>query len=123
MKRHIVFLLAAVVLGFAGLNGRILWADGLFTFERSTGSAAKVDIYAGRRAEKPVSRYLYGKFAEHIGRDIYGGMWAQVLDNPGFEGWKYFLGLGKNIERRYQTGKDIERRYRSYSELLGMPEN
>ncbi len=113
MKLYMMTVYIVAVLGFTGLQGNILWAVDLFTFERSTGDNAKVDIYAGKRAEKPVSRYLYGKFAEHLGRNIYGGMWAQVLDNPGFEGWEYFLG----------PVKEIERRYRSYSELLGIPEN
>ncbi len=102
MKKYSTILFAVLIFGLSGLNAGMLRAEGLFTFERSTGSNAKVDIYAGKRAEKPVSRYLYGKFAEHLGRNIYGGMWAQILNNPGFEGWKYFLGWDrKNIEYRY----------------------
>ena len=102
MKRYSPMLFALVLFGLSCFNIYVLRAEGLFTFERSTGSTAKVDIYAGKRAEKPVSRYLYGKFAEHLGRNIYGGMWAQILNNPGFEGWKYFLGSDrKNIEYRY----------------------
>jgi len=83
----------------------------LFTFEGSD-TGAEVHLYADEKAEKPISRYLYGKFTEHLGRNIYGGMWAQVLQNPGFEGW-HFWGSDK---------ANIERRLRHYAERMDMPD-
>jgi alpha-N-arabinofuranosidase len=28
------------------------------------------------RTTAPISKYVYGQFAEHLGRSIYGGLWA-----------------------------------------------
>jgi hypothetical protein len=85
--------------------------DMLFTFERSD-DGAEVHLYANERAEEPISRYLYGKFTEHLGRNIYGGMWAQILHNPGFEAWHFW---GRDFE-------DIQRRMRHHAERLGVPD-
>jgi len=52
--------------------------------------AAEIDIFASRRAAAPVSRRLYGKFCEHLGANIYNGMWAQIVRNPGFEPWRFY---------------------------------
>jgi len=98
--------LIAAISGLAGQQGQEL-----FAFERSD-NGAEIHLYANEKAEKPVSRYLYGKFAEHLGRNIYGGMWAQILNNPGFEGWHFW---GDNREA-------IQRRARHYAERLGVPD-
>jgi alpha-L-arabinofuranosidase len=37
----------------------------------------------------PVNPYLYGKFCEHLGANIYGGMEAQILHNPTFGKWRF----------------------------------
>jgi len=52
--------------------------------------SATIEVTASQRAAQPVSRLLYGKFAEHLGSNIYNGMWAQVLRNSGFEPWRLF---------------------------------
>ena len=33
---------------------------------------------------QPVSRYVYGQFIEHLGRCIYGGIWAEMLEDRKF---------------------------------------
>ncbi len=33
---------------------------------------------------KPISRRLFGKFTEHLGRNVYQGAWAQAVPNPEF---------------------------------------
>jgi alpha-N-arabinofuranosidase len=101
MSLHVI---SSVMMIISGLHG-------FFTFERSD-SEAEVHLYAGEKAEKPVSRYLYGKFTEHLGRNIYGGMWAQILHNPGFEGW-HFWG---------SDSADIGRRMRHFAERMGVPD-
>jgi len=73
-------------------------AHRLFTVEKSN-SGAKIQIYTSDKAEKPVSRLLYGKFTEHLGQNVYGGLWAQVFINPSFEGW-HFWGQESDYERR-----------------------
>ena len=43
----------------------------------------KVHIDA-RNPAQPVSKYIYGQFIEHLGRCIYGGIWAEMLEDRKF---------------------------------------
>ena len=36
------------------------------------------------RTREPISPYVYGQFIEHLGRCIYGGMWAEMLEDRKF---------------------------------------
>ncbi|MCP5111208.1 MAG: hypothetical protein GY953_10265 [bacterium] len=38
----------------------------------------------GSVRSKPISRNLFGKFTEHLGRNVYQGAWAQMVVNPEF---------------------------------------
>ncbi|MBN2180558.1 MAG: hypothetical protein JW715_01495, partial [Sedimentisphaerales bacterium] len=42
-----------------------------------------VTIDAGTTKE-PISPYIYGQFIEHLGRCIYGGIWAEMLEDRKF---------------------------------------
>ncbi|MBN2311639.1 MAG: alpha-N-arabinofuranosidase [Candidatus Hydrogenedentes bacterium] len=42
-----------------------------------------VTIRADRRGA-PLSKYVYGQFIEHMGRCIYGGIWAEMLEDRKF---------------------------------------
>ncbi len=33
---------------------------------------------------EPISKYIYGQFIEHLGRCIYGGLWAEMLEDRKF---------------------------------------
>ncbi len=46
-------------------------------------NAAPVVIDATQTGE-PVSPYVYGQFIEHLGRCIYGGLWAEMLEDRKF---------------------------------------
>ena len=37
------------------------------------------------KVQHPIPRTIYGTFLEPIGHSTYGGLWAQILDNPSFE--------------------------------------
>jgi len=37
-----------------------------------------------RKTGEPVSKYIYGQFIEHLGRCIYGGIWAEMLEDRKF---------------------------------------
>ncbi len=37
-----------------------------------------------RKTGEPISKYIYGQFIEHLGRCIYGGIWAEMLDDRKF---------------------------------------
>ncbi len=41
------------------------------------------------RTREPMSKYIYGQFIEHLGRCIYGGIWAEMLEDR-----KFFYGVG-----------------------------
>jgi alpha-L-arabinofuranosidase len=77
-------------LAFAACAGIAGAATPLVEFIEAPENAVKIDVHAAIASPRPVSRLLFGKFTEHLGRNIYGGMWAQVLTNPGFEDWRYF---------------------------------
>ena len=42
-----------------------------------------VTIDAGKTGE-PISEFVYGQFIEHLGRCIYGGIWAEMLEDRKF---------------------------------------
>jgi len=42
------------------------------------------------RAGQPMSKYIYGQFIEHLGRCIYQGIWAEMLEDR-----KFFLPVGE----------------------------
>jgi len=44
---------------------------------------ATISIDAADKTE-PISPYIYGQFIEHLGRCIYGGIWAEMLEDRKF---------------------------------------
>ena len=57
---------------------------------------AEVTVNTNKTSE-PISKYIYGQFIEHLGRCIYGGIWAEMLEDRKF----YFPVPAKgNIFRR-----------------------
>jgi alpha-L-arabinofuranosidase len=51
---------------------------------------AAISIDAAQVGE-PISKYVYGQFIEHLGRCIYGGIWAEMLEDR-----KFFYPVGKS---------------------------
>ncbi|MBP7053615.1 MAG: alpha-N-arabinofuranosidase [Phycisphaerae bacterium] len=47
-------------------------------------SPAPVVTLHGDRLGKPISPFIYGQFIEHLGRCIYGGIWAEMLEDRKF---------------------------------------
>ncbi|HUU18861.1 MAG TPA: beta-L-arabinofuranosidase domain-containing protein [Sedimentisphaerales bacterium] len=67
-----------------GLATGKAWFDDLGLELLSTkmiNPAVKID--ANKTAE-PISKYIYGQFIEHLGRCIYGGIWAEMLEDRKF---------------------------------------
>lgn len=46
--------------------------------------SASVAIQADQFSGGSISRALFGKFTEHLGRNVYGGAWAETVENPWF---------------------------------------
>jgi alpha-N-arabinofuranosidase len=49
----------------------------------AAGVEATVTVDAAAAGE-PISPYVYGQFIEHLGRCIYGGLWAEMLEDRKF---------------------------------------
>jgi alpha-N-arabinofuranosidase len=49
----------------------------------SKPAVAELSIDASK-AREPISPYIYGQFIEHLGRCIYGGIWAEMLEDRKF---------------------------------------
>jgi len=54
---------------------------GVLTPGQTHGATATIDL---NKKGEPVSKYIYGQFIEHLGRCIYGGLWAEMLEDRKF---------------------------------------
>ncbi|MGD8786647.1 MAG: alpha-L-arabinofuranosidase C-terminal domain-containing protein [Phycisphaerales bacterium] len=52
-------------------------------FQPALATGQNVTIDAEKKGE-PISPYIYGQFIEHLGRCIYGGIWAEMLEDRKF---------------------------------------
>src|SRR6266571_7731457 len=57
----------------------------LSTYTRTRGPEARIEVNAGERAAFRVPRTIYGTFLEDIGHSVFGGVSAELLDNPSLE--------------------------------------
>ncbi|MCC6861163.1 MAG: hypothetical protein IT158_21525 [Bryobacterales bacterium] len=74
---------------------------------------AAIEVDAARPASYKIPRTIYGTFLEPIGNSIYGGLWAQVLENPSFE---ENLWSAESIRRRLEREPALGR-----ASQLGLP--
>ncbi len=74
-----------------GLATGKAWYDdvSLELLSRSPPLPLSIVVDAGKTGE-PISKYVYGQFIEHLGRCIYGGIWAEMLQDR-----KFFDAVGK----------------------------
>src|SRR3954451_12598423 len=49
----------------------------------AAGAEVVLSLDAAKTAA-PISKYVYGQFAEHLGRSIYGGLWAEMIEDRKF---------------------------------------
>jgi alpha-L-arabinofuranosidase len=57
----------------------------MVTAAPAASAGAVIEINAAPPGSHRILRSIFGTFLEPIGRSIYGGLWAQLLDNPSFE--------------------------------------
>ena len=69
-------MVCGLVLGVAG-------RPGLFR-SRGRDSGGDACPSTSRRRGRAISKYVYGQFIEHLGRCIYGGLWAEMLEDRKF---------------------------------------
>lgn len=62
-----------------------LWALALMTGLCACGNGVSANVVIDAAdTREPVSPYVYGQFIEHLGRCIYGGIWAEMLEDRKF---------------------------------------
>jgi alpha-N-arabinofuranosidase len=77
MSRHSVVLASLAVIAMSVcVFGAVQRND-----ERVQRSSVTID--ASRRGTE-ISKYIYGQFIEHLGRCVYGGIWAEMLEDHKF---------------------------------------
>jgi alpha-N-arabinofuranosidase len=71
-------------LGFGGAATGTAWFDDLkLELVEAKKLSPKISIHTAETGE-PISKYIYGQFIEHLGRCIYGGIWAEMLEDRKF---------------------------------------
>lgn len=57
------------------------WFDDLQLIPLPTDRHVQIEA---TKTRTPISKYIYGQFIEHLGRCIYGGIWAEMLEDRKF---------------------------------------
>lgn len=121
-------------------------AQNVSTYVRSNGPGATIQVLASHHASYRIPRTIYGTFLENIGKSIYGGVSAQLLDNPSLETYPAslstlsrrfsepqfqhssyiglplpWLPLWKNENRRYEPRWGHAANSQRYLYLMGLP--
>src|SRR3954447_14891299 len=68
--KWVLRLAAAMLVMASTIPAPVAAQDKLFVDASTTGA--------------PISKYVYGQFVEHLGRSIYGGLWAEMLEDRKF---------------------------------------
>lgn len=93
-------VLSCQVNGNGMASGRV-WFDDLSLELISTeklNTSVKIDI---AQTKEPMSEYIYGQFIEHLGKCIYGGIWAEMIEDR-----KFWYALGERDSPWRVTGKN-----------------
>ncbi|MHC4944521.1 MAG: alpha-L-arabinofuranosidase C-terminal domain-containing protein, partial [Planctomycetota bacterium] len=67
-----------------GLSTGKAWFDDLRLEIMSTKKLKPEVTLLAANTGPPISKYIYGQFIEHLGRCIYGGIWAEMLEDRKF---------------------------------------
>lgn len=73
---------------------------------QSVPSVISVRVNADKPAIYKIPRTIFGTFLEPIGNSIYGGLWAEILENPSFEDG---LWSATNLAEMFQTRPELLR--------------
>jgi len=83
MKTRMRLLGVAPVAFFLFTGG--LAAQSLSSYVRTDKPEAVIEIRAGQQSSFRIPRTVYGIYTENVGNEIYGGVAAQLLENPSLE--------------------------------------
>jgi alpha-N-arabinofuranosidase len=84
LTRRFTTVLAGWLL-LAGASAASLFPQSLSRYVNSTEADAVITVLPAERATYRIPRTIYGTFLEHIGESVFGGVSAQLLDNPSLE--------------------------------------
>ena len=73
----------------------------------STFKSTSATIFTDRPFGPEISRRLFGKFTGHLGRNVYGGAWAETIENP----WFASLGQWPNPDVVRKRLQDLTQAY------------
>ena len=88
------------LLGGWGKSRGTAWYDDIgleLLSARELKPSVEIDASVTRR---PISKYIYGQFIEHLGRCIYGGIWAEMIEDR-----KFFHPIGDTDSPWTATGE------------------
>jgi alpha-N-arabinofuranosidase len=88
MSLHQRILTGAVILLAMG----VVRIDPAHAAAQEPEKRATLKVIASSRSPNPIPPFITGKFAEHLGSNIYNGMCAQVLRNPTFADFPFWTG-------------------------------
>lgn len=88
-------------------------------------SRASVRVHTARKAADPIPAYITGKFAEHLGVNIYNGMDAQILRNPTFAPLLFWNGqmTPDGVTKFHSEDEKIVDEVRRQAMRFGYPES
>lgn len=75
------------LLGGWGISTGTVWIDDVSLVQTTGSELAKMNPFIkidATQIAEPISPYVYGQFIEHLGRCIYGGIWAEMLNDRKF---------------------------------------
>ena len=123
-----------------------LTAQSLSSYVRTDKPEAVIDIRAGQQSSFKIPRTVYGIYTENVGNEIYGGLAAQILENPSLEDYHasiqamstrfsdraYAESMTEGLPLPWQTLRNVGKRYESifgagaansdrYIYLIGLP--
>ena len=73
-----------LMLGYYGRVKGTAWYDGITCELISSHEMKPEAVIEADTNREPISPYIYGQFIEHLGRCIYGGIWAEMLQDRKF---------------------------------------
>lgn len=94
--------------------------------ESSTNeSEATLRVFADQQSPYRIPAFVTGKFAEHLGENIYGGMFAQILRNPTLADYPFATREVNpdGVMKFHSDREGIDRALRQFATRWGWPES
>src|ERR1043166_2183684 len=91
----------------------------------SDAARSTLRIRAGARSSYVIPKEITGKFAEHLGANIYNGMDAQILRNPTLADYPFWTGQMSpdGVTKFYADEEKISQQLRQQAARWGWPES